>query len=160
MDDRIIKARGFFERGIYHYNRGSFQEAVVHFQEAIELYPAHIVARLYLATAMARQKHFDAALRVLDAGNREQNLDGASRVRILKLASSINLMMGNYDISRQLLQEAASINGDDSSLLNQIGTVCLKSGAYHEGFEAFLAASRGKKLAPELKEKSASLIDW
>jgi len=50
-----LMARDQLNKGVKSYKNGRYEEAIAHFQEAVERDPALLNARLYLATAYAQQ---------------------------------------------------------------------------------------------------------
>jgi tetratricopeptide (TPR) repeat protein len=50
-----LRARDQLNKGVASYKNAKYEEAISHFQQAVSLDPALIVARLYLATAYAQQ---------------------------------------------------------------------------------------------------------
>jgi tetratricopeptide (TPR) repeat protein len=50
-----LRARDQLNKGVASYKNAKYEEAIGHFQQAVSLDPALIVARLYLATAYAQQ---------------------------------------------------------------------------------------------------------
>lgn len=50
-----LRARDQLNKGVTSYKNAKYEEAIGHFQKAVDLDPALVVARLYLATAYAQQ---------------------------------------------------------------------------------------------------------
>ena len=50
-----LKARDHLNKGVQSYRNAQFQQAIIHFKEAVRLDPSLLNARLYLATAYAQQ---------------------------------------------------------------------------------------------------------
>ena len=50
-----LRARDQLNKGVQSYKNAKFEEAISHFQQAVELDPSLLNARLYLATAYAQQ---------------------------------------------------------------------------------------------------------
>jgi tetratricopeptide (TPR) repeat protein len=50
-----LKARDQLNKGVQSYRNAQFQQAILHFQQAVQLDPNLLNARLYLATAYAQQ---------------------------------------------------------------------------------------------------------
>jgi len=50
-----LRARDQLNKGVGSYKNAKYEEAISHFQQAVELDPSLLNARLYLATAYAQQ---------------------------------------------------------------------------------------------------------
>src|SRR6185312_2718166 len=50
-----LRARDQLNKGVQSYKNAKYEEAINHFQQAVELDPSLLNARLYLATAFAQQ---------------------------------------------------------------------------------------------------------
>src|SRR5215467_16128345 len=50
-----LRARDQLNKGVQAYKSAKYEEAITHFQQAVELDPTLLNARLYLATAFAQQ---------------------------------------------------------------------------------------------------------
>src|SRR6202047_2738174 len=50
-----LRARDQLNKGVLAYKNAKYEEAINHFQQAVELDPTLLNARLYLATACAQQ---------------------------------------------------------------------------------------------------------
>ena len=76
------------------------------------------------------------------AQGQQENLGPEEHVKLLKLSANICVAMGAYSRARQYLDEATTIDASEPGLLNLVGAVCLKSGEYRKGFDAYLKAIR------------------
>src|SRR6476659_11135007 len=50
-----LRARDQLNKGVQAYKNAKYEEAITHFQQAVELDPTLLNGRLYLATAYAQQ---------------------------------------------------------------------------------------------------------
>src|SRR5712675_3470052 len=50
-----LRARDQLNKGVQSYKNSKYEEAINHFQQAVELDPSLLNARMYLATAYAQQ---------------------------------------------------------------------------------------------------------
>ena len=83
-----LKARDQLNKGVQQYKAAHFEEAIKHFQNAVELDPRLLNARLYLATAYANQ--------VVEGIESEENLRYAS-LAIEQFQEVLKLKPGNLN---------------------------------------------------------------
>lgn len=83
-----LKARDQLNKGVQQYKASRFEDAIKHFQNAVELDPRLLNARLYLATAYANQ--------VVEGIESEENLRYAS-LAIEQFQEVLKLQPGNLN---------------------------------------------------------------
>src|SRR3979411_1490186 len=96
-----LRARDQLNKGVQSYKNSKYEEAINHFQQAVELDPSLLNARMYLATAYAQQyipavdspdnvrmaqQAIEQYQKVLDSNPaREQKVNSAKRIADLYL---------------------------------------------------------------------------
>ncbi len=70
LDLPLVRGRARFLLGLIREHRGELEQAVVHYQAAVEAEPEQDILRARLACAMARLGHYPEALRVLETSPR------------------------------------------------------------------------------------------
>jgi tetratricopeptide (TPR) repeat protein len=174
-----LRARDQLNKGVQAYKNAKFEEAISHFQQAVEFDPSLLNARLYLATAYAQQyipgadtpdnnrmaeQAIDEFKKVLDMKpGRDQEVSS------LKGIASLYFNMKKMDMAKQFHQQVAQRDPNDPETYYSIGVIDWTE-AYQPRMEE--RAKLGlkpdeplnvkdkdqKKVCAELKSKSWSTI--
>ncbi len=128
-----LRARDQLNKGVEAYKNSHYEQAIDHFQRAVELDPALINARLYLATAFVSQyipgvdspdnlrtaqQAIDQYQRVIDANpSREQKVNSAKGIAYLYLN------MKRLDDAKKFYGMASSLDPNDPEPYYSIGTI-------------------------------------
>jgi tetratricopeptide (TPR) repeat protein len=174
-----LRARDQLNKGVTAYKNSKFEEAVDHFQKAVEFDPSLINAKMYLATAFAQQyipgadtpdnnKMAEQAIeqyqRVLDINApRDQKVNSAKGIAYL------DLNMKKFDDAKKYYRMAADMDPNDPEPYYSVGvidwTACY-SPRMEERAKLGLKPDESlnpknkdqKKVCSELKEKNWPLI--
>lgn len=110
-----LKARDQLNKGVQSYRNAQFQQAIMHFKQAVELDPNLLNARLYLATAYAQQ--------YVPGGESADN-NQVAKDAIAAFEDVLNMSNGNAQASSTALASIAQIyygmkKFDDAKKYNQ-----------------------------------------
>lgn len=128
-----LRARDQLNKGVQAYKNAKYEEAITHFQQAVEFDPSLLNARLYLATAYAQQyipgadtpdnnrmaeNAIDQFKKVLDMHpGRDQ------QVGSLKGIASLYFNMKKLDMAKQYHQMVAQLDPNDPETYYSIGVI-------------------------------------
>ena len=174
-----LKARDQLNKGVKSYKDNHYEQAIDHFQQAVKLDPALLVARMYLATAYVSQyipgvedadniRTADEAIKeyqtVIDANpSREQKVTSAKGIAYLYLN------MKKWDDAKKYYRMASELDPSDAEPYYSIGVIDWTA-SYQPRMEEraklgmkpdeHLNAKNKdqKKVCDELKEKNSSTI--
>lgn len=136
------RARRYYQRGVYYYERGRWSDAASNLRDALKIYPEHSRARLYLGAALARQKLYLDAVRVLEEGRHLPSVpDGAMR-DLLRLLSIICMIRQDHPAAEYYLRRALELGAADGLLQGKLASVLCKAGDFEAGFDLFLQQAR------------------
>src|SRR5579872_154552 len=147
-----LRARDQLNRGVQAYKGTHYEEAVDHFQKAIELDPNLNVAKLYLATAYQQQftpnlqtpdnikigeQAIDEYQKVLqdDPGNKQTN------VQSLKGIASVYFSMGKLEEARDYQRKVLAMDPSDPEAYYTVGVIDWKI-SYINSSKAHAAAGQ------------------
>jgi tetratricopeptide (TPR) repeat protein len=174
-----LKARDQLNKGVKAYKDNHYEQAITHFQNAVNLDPALINARMYLATAyvsqyvpgidspdnlQTAQNAIDEYTKVIDANpSRDQKVNSAKGIAYLYLNEK------KWDQAKKYYRMASDLDPNDAEPYYSIGVIDW-SQSYQPRMEEraklgmkpdeHLSAKNKdqKKLCEELKEKSSAAI--
>src|SRR6516164_6999608 len=174
-----LKARDQLNKGVKAYKDNHYEQAITHFQKAVELDPALINARMYLATAYVSQyisgvedtenlrtaqQAIDEYKKVIDMNpSREQKVNSAKGIAYLYLNQK------KWDDAKQYYHMASELDPSDAEPYYSVGVIDW-SACYQPRMEEraklglkpdeHLSAKNKdqKKLCEELKEKNSAVI--
>lgn len=128
-----LRARDQLNKGVTSYKNARYEEAINHFQQAVELDPALGVARLYLATAYAQQyipgveaednmhmgdQAIDQYKKVLESNPaREQQINSNKGI------AYIYLNMKKFDDAKAYYRKALEVDPNDPEPYYSIGVI-------------------------------------
>src|ERR1700680_1394954 len=128
-----LKARDHLNKGVQAYKNSKFEQAIGHFQQAVDLDPTLINARLYLATAFAQQyipgadtpennrfaeQAIEQYLRVLDMNAvRDQKVNAAKGIAYLYLN------MKKFDEAKKFYRMAGDLDPNDPEPYYSVGVI-------------------------------------
>ncbi|HEX6505380.1 MAG TPA: tetratricopeptide repeat protein [Terriglobales bacterium] len=128
-----LRARDQLNKGVQAYKNAKYEEAITHFQQAVEFDPSLLNARLYLATAYAQQyipgadtpdnnrmaeDAIDQFKKVLDMHpGRDQEIGS------LKGIASLYFNMKKLDMAKQYHQQVAQRDPNDPETYYSIGVI-------------------------------------
>jgi tetratricopeptide (TPR) repeat protein len=128
-----LRARDQLNKGVQAYKNAKYEEAISHFQQAVEYDPSLLNARLYLATAYAQQyipgadtpennrmaeQAIDEFKKVLDMHpGRDQEVSS------LKGIASLYFNMKKLDMAKQYHQQVAQRDPNDPETYYSIGVI-------------------------------------
>jgi tetratricopeptide (TPR) repeat protein len=128
-----LKARDQLNKGVQAYKNARYEEAVEHFKNSVQLDPALLNARLYLATAYVAQyipgapgadnekfaeQAIDEFKKVLD-----QNPPRDAQVGSLKGIASLYFNMKKMDLAKQYNQKVIELDPNDPEVYYSIGVI-------------------------------------
>lgn len=128
-----LRARDQLNKGVEAYKNSHYEEAINHFQQAVELDPALINARMYLATAFVSQyipgvdspenlRNADEAIKqyqqVIDANpSRDQKVNSAKGIAYLYLN------MKKFDDAKKYYRMASDVDPNDPEPYYSVGVI-------------------------------------
>jgi tetratricopeptide (TPR) repeat protein len=128
-----LRARDQLNKGVSAYKNAHYEEAINHFQQAVELDPALLNARMYLATAYAQQyipavdspdnirmaqQAIEQYQKVLDSNPaREQKVNSAKGVAYLYLN------MKKFDEAKKYYRMASDVDPNDPEPYYSVGVI-------------------------------------
>jgi len=155
-----LRARDQINKGVQSYKNAKYEEAIGHFQQAVELDPTLLNARLYLATAYMQQyipgadspennRFAEQAIaefkKVLDA-----NPPKEQKILALKGIASLYFNMKKMDDAKKYHQMVAELDPNDPEVYYSIAVIDWTQ-AYQPRLEA--RAKLGLKPTDEIKDK-------
>src|SRR5262252_2793459 len=174
-----LKARDQLNKGVKAYKDNHYEQAITHFQNAVNLDPALINARMYLATAyvsqyvpgidspdnlQTAQNAIDEYSKVIDANpSREQKINSAKGIAYLYLNEK------KWDQAKKYYRMASDLDPNDAEPYYSVGVIDW-SQSYQPRMEEraklgmkpdeHLSAKNKdqKKLCEDLKAKNSSVI--
>jgi tetratricopeptide (TPR) repeat protein len=174
-----LRARDQLNKGVESYKNNHYEQAIDHFQQAVQLDPGLIVARMYLATAFVSQyipgvdspdnlrtaqQAIDEYTRVIDANPaREQKVNSAKGIAYLYLN------MKRWDDAKKFYRMASALDPNDPEPYYSVGVIDWTA-CYQPRMEARAALGLKpeenlnpknkdqKKACDELKVKNAPAI--
>jgi tetratricopeptide (TPR) repeat protein len=157
-----LKARDQINKGVQAYKNAKYEEAIGHFQQAVQLDPTLVNARLYLATAYMQQyipgadspennrfaeqaiQEFKTVLDSTPPPPKEQ------RILALKGIASLYFNMKKMDEAKKYHQMVADLDPNDPEVYYSIAVIDWTQ-AYQPRLEA--RAKLGLKPTDEIKDK-------
>lgn len=128
-----LKARDQLNKGVKAYKDNHYEQAIDHFQQAVKLDPALIVARMYLATAYVSQyipgvDDADNIRTAQDAIKEYQNVIDANPSREQKVTSAkgiayLYLNMKKWDDAKKYYRMASDLDPNDPEPYYSIGVI-------------------------------------
>ena len=128
-----LRARDQLNKGVQSYKNARYEEAITHFQSSVELDPALLNARLYLATAYAQQYIPGVAS---EENNRmaEQAIEQFKQVlgvqpgrdqqiSSLKGIASLYLNMHKLDLAKEYQKRVVALDANDPETYYFIGVI-------------------------------------
>jgi tetratricopeptide (TPR) repeat protein len=174
-----LKARDQLNKGVKAYKDNHYEQAITHFQNAVNLDPALINARMYLATAyvsqyvpgidspdnlQTAQNAIDEYSKVIDANpSRDQKVNSAKGIAYLYLNEK------KWDQAKKYYRMASDLDPNDAEPYYSVGVIDW-SQSYQPRMEEraklgmkpdeHLSAKNKdqKKLCEQLKEKNSAVI--
>lgn len=168
-----LKARDQLNKGVQAYKNARFEDAINHFQEAIDLDPSLPTAKLYLATAYAQQvvpnvttpenlKNANSAIALYQEVLNKNPEDMGS----LKGIAALYLNIGKPDLAKEYQKKVLAIKPDDADANYTIGYIDWKA-AYNNaipmrnklGQQDDGSAIKDKNACTELAGQNQALVD-
>jgi tetratricopeptide (TPR) repeat protein len=128
-----LRARDQLNKGVQSYKNAKFEEAISHFQQAVELDPSLLNARLYLATAYAQQYIPGAdtednnrmAQQAIDQFKQvlEHKPGKEQQVTSLKGIASLYFNMKKLDQAKEYHKKVAELDPNDPETYYSIGVI-------------------------------------
>jgi tetratricopeptide (TPR) repeat protein len=128
-----LRARDQLNKGVEAYKNSHYEQAIDHFQQAVQLDPALINARMYLATAFVSQyipgvdspenlrtaqQAIDEYLKVIDANPaRDQKVNSAKGIAYLYLN------MKKFDEAKKYYRMASDLDPNDPEPYYSVGVI-------------------------------------
>ncbi len=128
-----LRARDQLNKGVSAYKNAHYEEAINHFQQAVELDPSLLNARMYLATAYAQQyipavdspdnvrmaqQAIEQYQKVLDSNPaREQKVNSAKGIAYLYLN------MKKFDDAKKYYRMASDVDPNDAEPYYSVGVI-------------------------------------
>jgi len=128
-----LRARDQLNKGVQAYKNTHYEEAIGHFQQAVELDPSLTNARLYLATALANQyipgadnpENTKVAEQAIDVFKKvlELNPPREQKVTSLKGIASLYFNMKKLDQAKQYHRMVIDLDPNDPETYYSIGVI-------------------------------------
>ena len=127
---RRLEARDHLNKGVQAYKSQRYEDAINHFQAAVNLDPKLPMARLYLATAYAQQVVPDLTTPE-NLKNAQMAIDGFQHVlnenpndiSSLKGIASLYLNTGKYDLAKEWQKKILSVDPNDPEAAYTVGVI-------------------------------------
>jgi tetratricopeptide (TPR) repeat protein len=128
-----LRARDQLNKGVQAYKNAKYEEAITHFQQAVDLDPALLNGRLYLATAFANQyipgadnddnnrlaqQAIEQFTKVLD-----MNPGRDQKTTSLKGIASLYFNMGKLDQAKEYHKKVTEVDPNDPEAYYSIGVI-------------------------------------
>ncbi|MBV8207058.1 MAG: hypothetical protein JO041_09720 [Acidobacteria bacterium] len=170
-----LKARDNLNKGVQAYKNAKYEDAIGHFQQAVQLDPSLINARLYLATAYSNQyvpgvdtpdnNHFAEEAIATFKQLLSMNLNKEQKVGCLKGIASIYFNMKKLDDAKQYDEEVLKVDPNDPETFYTIGVIDWTE-AYKEAADVKSKADhkvdddiiKDKKLCPAVQQANQQRI--
>ncbi|RZU41510.1 hypothetical protein [Edaphobacter modestus] len=125
-----LKARDQLTKGVQAFKNARYEEAVNHFQTAIELDPGYEQAKLYLATAYSYQvvpnldtpENLALAQKAMD-GFQAVLAKDPNDVGALKQIASINFNTKKFELAKEYQKKVIALDSNDAEAHYTIGVV-------------------------------------
>jgi tetratricopeptide (TPR) repeat protein len=170
-----LKARDQLNKGVQAYKSAKYEEAINHFQQAVNYDPSLPMAHLYLATAYAQQvvpdlttpenlKNANLAMQGFEAVLAKDPRD----INSLKNMASLYFNIDKYDEAKQWQMKVLAVDPQDAEAAYTIGSIDWRL-AYRNAVEALKGVGMQddgagnvkmpKKVCQELVEKNTPLVN-
>ena len=125
-----LEARDQLNKGVQAYKAAKYEEAIGHFQNAVNLDPTYPMTRLYLATAYAQQVVPDLTSKD-NINNAQRAIDGYKQVLVehpndinsLKGIASLNLSIQKFDDAKEWQEKVLQADPQDAEAAYTIGVI-------------------------------------
>ncbi len=125
-----LAARDQLNKGVQSYKSAQYEEAINHFQKAVQLDPTLPMARLYLATAYAQQvvPNLDTPENLKNAQNAIEGFQEVLKekpgdVNSLKGIASIYFNTKKFDEAKEYQKKVLEVTPDDAEAAYTIGVI-------------------------------------
>jgi tetratricopeptide (TPR) repeat protein len=170
-----LKARDQLNKGVVAYKSAKYEEAINHFQQAVNLDPSLPMAHLYLATAYAQQVVPDLTTPD-NLKNAKLAMEGFEQVlakdpkdiNSLKNMASLYFNIDKYDEAKQWQMKVLAVDPQDAEAAYTIGSIDWRL-AYRNAVQALHDVNMQddgagnvkmpKKTCQELVEKNTPLVN-
>jgi len=170
-----LKARDQLNKGVQAYKSAKYEEAINHFQQAVNYDPSLPMAHLYLATAYAQQvvpdlttpenlKNAQLAMQGFEAVLAKDPKD----INSLKNMASLYFNIDKYDEAKQWQMKVLAVDPQDAEAAYTIGSIDWRV-AYRNAVEALKGVGMQddgsgnvkmpKKVCQELQQKNTQLVN-
>jgi tetratricopeptide (TPR) repeat protein len=170
-----LKARDQLNKGVQAYKSAKYEEAINHFQQAVNFDPSLPMARAYLATAYAQQVVPDltTADNLKNANLAIQNFQGVlaqdpKDVNSLKGIASIYFNIDKYDEAKEWQKKVLEVDPQDAEAAYTIGSIDWRL-AYRNAVKALAAVGMqddgqgnvkmAKKACQDLIQTNSQLVN-
>ncbi len=141
-----LEARDQLNKGVQAYKAAKYEEAIGHFQNAVNLDPTYPMTRLYLATAYAQQVVPDLTTKD-NLANAQKAIDGYKQVlaehpndiNSLKGIASLYLSIQKFDDAKEWQNKVLQADPQDAEAAYTIGVIDWRL-AYKNAVSALKAA--------------------
>ena len=125
-----LRARDQLNKGVLAYKNARYEEAINHFQQAVQLDPSLLNARLYLATAFAQQ-YIPGADAPDNNKMAEQAIDqykevlqrDPKNVNSVKGIAYLYLQMKQFDKAKEFYRKATELDPNDPEPYYSVGVI-------------------------------------
>jgi len=167
-----LRARDQLNKGVQAYKNARYEEAINRFQNAVELDPSLINARLYLATAYAQQ-YIPGADTAENNRNAEQAINEYEKVlqtdpkniNSIKGIAFLYLQMKKFDKAKEYYKRAVAIDPNDPESYYSVAVIDWTE-SYQPRMEARAKLGLGpneplkdKKVCEELRATNMDKVD-
>ena len=123
-------ARAELNSGVHAYKLADYENAIQHFEKAVDLDPASVVAHSYLATAYAQifvpgvdsPENVTWATRALEQYREVLDRDPANVLSVKGMAY-INMQLKNFDRAKENYKKAAAMDPKDHEAFYSMGVI-------------------------------------
>lgn len=137
-----IRARRFFERGLYFLNQGQFPDACVNFKDALQIAPNFLPARANMAIALSRQHKYLDAIKLLEEGRKLVALRDDQAIEVFRLLGTICLIRQDYRAASYYIRAARKLDPHNAGLRLLHAQCACKSGDFAAGLDLMLESAK------------------
>jgi len=169
-----LEARNQLNKGVQAYKQAKYEEAIDHFQRAVNLDPTYPMTRLYLATAYAQQvvpnlitPENEKTAQMAINGFRQVLQEHPDDITSMKQIAALNFDLNKFDDAKQWQMKVLQADPKDAEAAYTIGVIDWTL-AYKNAVRALQGAGMQddgqgnakmpKKVCDELKDENTALV--
>ena len=170
-----LEARNQLNKGVQAYKQAKYEEAIDHFQRAVNLDPTYPMTRLYLATAYAQQvvpnlitPENEKTAEMAINGFKQVLQEHPDDITSMKQIAALNFDLNRFDEAKQWQMKVLQADPKDAEAAYTVGVIDWTL-AYKNAVKALQGAGMQddgqgnakmpKKVCEDLKGQNSALVD-